>query len=537
MQKIIVIGLDGASFDFLDGWMEKGFLPNLKFLCDNGARAVLQSVIHPISPSAWASMLTGVNPGKHGVYDWRYKGKYLSSLDIKAPRLWEYAEKEGITCGIMNVPLSFPPQKINGYMITGMLTPSLKSDFTYPKELKHEILTKFGDYQVIPRQVFRKGSEDKFLKDLLQMTKNHKNIIRYLLKNHKKDINFFVFMTTDFAQHKFWKEMEEGGKYKDAILQIYKEIDKFLGELLTEYQDDLFFIVSDHGAGRYLKEVNINQILMREGLLKLKDDLTTNIKVFIAYTGIIMKIYRFLNKLGLGNLAMLIPKKKRQDIIDSFISPQDIDWKRTYAYAEGYLGKIFINKEKVKGKDYKKLREKIKEILLNIKDPETGEKVTDKVYFKEELYWGPYLEEAPDIIFIMKNYSYVQSEEIGIGVKELFKNSPYEDTGQHRLNGIFVAYKPGVIEEGKVLEKITIMDVMPTLLYAAGAPIPEGIDGKPVLDAFTQEFKEKNPVRYKDYGLKPEFKEEKVFTKEEEAGIKEMLKNLGYITDGGGIKI
>lgn len=537
---VVIMGLDAASFDLLGPWMEEGQLPNIKRIVDNGASGTMNSVIQPLSPAAWSSMITGVNPGKHGIYDWKLDERYVNSQDIKAPKLWDYLEEEGKDLGLMNMPITYPPVEVPGYMVTGILTPSTNKEFTYPPELKNKILENVGDYRIAEDEVYIEGKEELLLNDYHNILENKISVINYLFSQHHKDVNFYVLMVTDHIQHKFWKYMDPNHpsyketSFKDSILSIYKRVDEFLGEFTEKMSSDTqLMLVSDHGAGGFHKSVCINEWLMEKGLLKLKRNPVTSGKLWMAKSNFVKKTYEFLNKVGLGKLGLLVPKSGRDALINSFLGLDDIDWNRTKAYSTGFMGKIFVN---LKGRDekgivepgdeYKELINYIKDELYKLEDPEDGEKIVDKVHFKEDLYSGPYVEDAPDIIFKMRNYSYVQSERIIAPSDEgLFTFSPYDDSGQHRLGGIFVGY--GSKFRSINLDDLHITDVVPTLLYLLGGKIPKGVDGEVVKSAFTKDFLDENPI--KTYDFKEKKKEQGEFTREDEEEIEERLKNLGYL--------
>ena len=153
-NRCILLGLDGATYDLLDPWMDAGLLPNLKDLLARGAKGVLRSTDPPTTPPAWTSVLTGVNPGKHGIFDFRDsfhrdpRRPLVSSRSMKAPRIWQILNAAGLRTAIMNVPITFPPEPLDGFMISGMMTPNDEADYTYPSELKARLDGMVGHYVV-----------------------------------------------------------------------------------------------------------------------------------------------------------------------------------------------------------------------------------------------------------------------------------------------------------------------------------------------------------------------------------------------------
>jgi predicted AlkP superfamily phosphohydrolase/phosphomutase len=140
-NKTVVIGLDGATFDLMGPWIEEGKLPHIKELMDKGCSGVLESTIPPLSPVAWTSFMTGMNPGKHGIFDFVEPfqngalGTRLNNRkDCKQIPIWRYLNNEGHKTVILNVPMTFPPDELDGLMVSGMDTPHDNATFTYPRE-------------------------------------------------------------------------------------------------------------------------------------------------------------------------------------------------------------------------------------------------------------------------------------------------------------------------------------------------------------------------------------------------------------------
>src|SRR3954470_386843 len=151
-QRTIVLGLDGATFKVIDRLIAEGRMPTLERLARDGVRGTLESTIITNSFPAWTTCTTGVNPGKHGIYyallrdPLRYGMKLMNSSDVKARRVWDLVNEAGLKAGVVNVPGTYPPQRIDGFMITDMLTPSLESRLTEPEGLKAAMLERLGDY-------------------------------------------------------------------------------------------------------------------------------------------------------------------------------------------------------------------------------------------------------------------------------------------------------------------------------------------------------------------------------------------------------
>ena len=228
----------------------------------------------------------------------------------------------------------------------------------------------------------------------------------------------------------------------------------------------------------------------------MRDDFSTRAKFWLAKTDLIGKVYRIVSKLGLGKVANLVSKPARNKVLNSFMSFDDIDWARTKAYARGAFGQIFVNLKAREpegiiepGDAYEEIITQLIEALEELPHPETGEPLITDIHRKSEIFNGPYLENAADVIFSIQNYLYQSSVKMGLDSESILGKSEYEDSGSHRLDGIIVMSGPG-IAEGSSISNATIADILPTMLALAGLPVPEDLDGQPLVQAFTDAQKQ-----------------------------------------------
>ncbi|MBU1940188.1 MAG: alkaline phosphatase family protein, partial [Candidatus Thermoplasmatota archaeon] len=153
MKRVILVGIDGATPQLLFKWIDEGVLPTFSRFRQQGSWGKLRSTLPPFSAPAWTSIVTGCNPGKHGIYGFESTGTLtphlVNSRYRKVPAIWTYLTQAGLKNIIINVPGSYPPESINGFMITGLLTPSADSQFTYPADLKQRLTpTDLGQYDL-----------------------------------------------------------------------------------------------------------------------------------------------------------------------------------------------------------------------------------------------------------------------------------------------------------------------------------------------------------------------------------------------------
>lgn len=546
-NKVLVVGLDGATFDILRPWIEQGKLPILRKLMENGVSDSLTSTIPPMSSPAWPSFMTGKNPGKIGVFDFverrpdSYDYTVVSSKSIDGKVLWNILSEAGKKVGIINVQVTYPPQEVNGFMISGMPAPSVR---THPASLLDELRKEVGEYRLRIEEVYGKGREDSFIEDLYRVTDIREKTTLFLMKKYDWDFFMVMFFGTEFVQHTFWSYMDhthpdhdpqKSEKYGNVILEYFQKIDDIIGKIIKNTDENTTLIImSDHGHGPLHKVLYINRWLMELGLLNFKRNILTRIKLWLCKYNLPVRLYDFSIKLGLGKLRKLVSQRRQTNLVNVFISFRDVDWLRTKAYSHGHIGSIFINLKGREpdgivepGKDYHKLRTYIIKKLCELRDPETGEKVVDKVFRKEEVYSGSYVDRAPDIIFIMKDMKYIaEFGSFGFHHDSLFGSPILRSTGTHRMNGIFIM-KGKNVKRNSVVKGAKIIDLAPTILYLMGVPVPSDMDGKVLTDALYPSFVSSNPIRYEKVMKKPE--EQFEWSDEEEKEVKERLRRLGYL--------
>lgn len=519
--KIVVIGIDGATFDIIFPLINKGKLPNLKKIINKGIQTTLKSTIPPISPCAWSSFMTGKNPGKHGIYDFFYLDKELNtSINFSNKRsdleIWQILSNYGYKCIVFNVPLTYPPKKINGIMITGFTTPSLNSNFTYPKDFRNELLKTIPDFRLNERTKYSERKNDKiaYLNDIFELTNIHLKTIKWLMTEFNWDFFMTVFMGTDHIQHWYWKYMDEKHPnydrnspeiFKKAIENIYKKIDTSIGELLKVIPDNTdIIIMSDHGAGLYYKDIFINNWLIKRGYLKIRKNLKTFLKRILSILKIDPRnLINFILKIGLGNISSKISLKSKKRLLEKFsLNLKDIDWSKTKAFSFGYYAPIYINSKKrwkfgiVSEDKCGILRDKIIKELKEIKDPITNKSIVSKVWKKEELYFGNNIDKLPDISFSADNFAYGSSSTFPFASKKIFNKPITKKSGDHREDGILIMYGKD-FKKGKKLKSVNIIDITPTILHIFNIPTPKDCDGRVIKEIFEKETKLfKRPIKY-----------------------------------------
>jgi predicted AlkP superfamily phosphohydrolase/phosphomutase len=512
-RKVLIIGLDGATWDLLERWAKQGKLPNLKKMMKKGSYGNLESTIPHITPPAWTSMTTGRNPGKHGIFDFMYlknvdgkKNLYLyNSKSKKTKEIWDYLPGKSI---VVNVPVTYPPRSLNGIMVTGMYTPGIKSDFTYPNQIKKEILKKIPNYKIELNYNEYKTKKEKFLKDIYETSDNRIKLFWHFFELDW-DFYFFVFTETDRIQHIYWN--------KEILLKYYKYLDKFFGRVLEKVRDNNInlFLVSDHGFSEIKKVVNINTFLVREGYLNLSENKKKK-NIFsllkINKEGLMdfllkHRLYRIIEIYG--KLPLPILHIIRKNIPGKLNPVYDFDLKSSKAVMVG-SGIIYLLMEKKY--ELNEFRNKLKQRLLTIRESVSRENVIEKVFTKDDIYAGIQKTIAPDLIILpKKGYSITSARS-----KQIFENPEWK-TADHSLNGIFLGFGPSIKESNKV--NIRIYDIAPTILHMFGVPIPKDMDGK----VLTELFKENTDISKRELEF---IKEQKDIRLSENKRISKIIKNL-----------
>ncbi len=533
--KVFVLGLDGGSWDILKPLMQQGYMPNLQKLCAHGASGILNSTVPPYTAPAWVSCVTGMNPGKHGVFGFTLKTgegtkkAFVSSRAVKTPKIWHYLNAAGKQVGLINIPITYPAERVDGFMLPCFLTPQGKTDFSYPVSLYKDLLKHTDDYIINVRIAGRKLDNEpqvqKFLSDILFATQKRFEAMKYLWQAYSADFFMIVFTCLDKIQHKFWKYLDADSplynsptaeKWRPQIIKIYQLIDDIIGYIIEHIDNDtILYVVSDHGFGPFDKRVFINKWLSREGLLSL-----SKTRFYLA---------KVLAKTKLQGISHL----QRNISVAANPLMHCIDFPKTLFYgSDVYEQGIYFNHESARLKSgdvaYENELNRLKEKLLLLNDPVNGERFVDEVFFRDEVYHGPYVSQAPDILLRMKNYSYLINTSIPL--KEAGFCQPVKGAeGCHRLEGIFAAYGNGIHQHKNI--NASIIDITPTALYSMGLAVSREIDGRVLKDIFTPVFQNTKKVVYSEKDLVCELEEAKdtEYNSREEMEIKAQLQDLGYL--------
>ena len=284
-HNVLLLGIDGADWAFLDKWLDAGHMPNLARLVNNGVRAPLASVLPLNSAASWVSIITGRSPGGHGVFGFTrnvrdtYRRRAVSSEDIGAATLWEIVNASGEPAGVINCPITYPPPELNGFLVSGILIPH-NDIWAYPPEVEKNLKNLFGPYMVdVPWALVDErtpGARENFLADLYLMTRKQEEVALKCMAVNEWSVAAVFFTGTDRIMHRFWhhadqthpaRDPESAKQFGDEIRKYFSLIDDVIGRILDKAGDVLVMVVSDHGFGALHHRFNLRYWLAQKGFL------------------------------------------------------------------------------------------------------------------------------------------------------------------------------------------------------------------------------------------------------------------------------
>ena len=526
-------------------------MPTLERLTREGAAGELRSVVPPLSSAAWASFATGKNPGKHGLFDFMFPRPNSYELSIAgsgtnaSKAVWDVLSENNKKVGIVGVPMTYPPSEVNGFVISCFMTPSPHSNYTFPESLKDELTTKGLRYRPALRESHRSGNVAKFLEEVALSTRERFETVLYLLQAKEWDLFCFVFLSPDLLQHELWRlvdpthpnhDAQEAAKHQDAICGFYSQLDEYLAHLIRAAgEDTLVILISDHGFGPATHFFHVNNWLLREGFLVPRRNPTSSMKHALFRMGFTpMNTFRALTFLRLGWLRRYVRFGRLYRLARRlYFSFNDIDWSKTTAFSVGNWGQIYINAKEQRpegivepGRESENLKKDITAKLLELRDPNTGDRVIQRVMKGEELYSGVCQSFGPDIIPMTRDLEYVSFGAVDFGSNHVIEPA-YGMSGHHRMNGILIVSGKHA-KSGPPLHGAEITDIAPTILYAMGIPIPLDMDGRVLIEAFTPAFSRCNTPVYTDIPSSKEASQE-CYTEDDVERVRARLNGMGYL--------
>jgi predicted AlkP superfamily phosphohydrolase/phosphomutase len=546
-KKVLLFGIDSATLDLVGPWMDAGELPNLRRLRDEGAVGTLRSTVPYFTSVAWTSFSTAKNPGKHGIFDFMalrpgtYDTRFSNRGMARSRSLFWHLAERGHRVGVVNVPWTWPPEELpGGYVAAGMGAPRFDEGMFHPKALHDEVRGRFGAYSLKP---LRKSGGLYDFEALHWDANGLTATARYLVEEKGVNVLAVVYMFVDQIQHFYWKERRATGKdgrvVEDVLLYVHKLLDAKLGELLELFGDEATVaVLSDHGAGPVEAGLNLPAALRNLGLTRYdnRGGGARRTKVVSGAKGLLSRAHevtkkRFPAALEAGR-RLMGERLKDRAMMSLGVRYGDVDWAGTWAFCWGTLGAVQVN---LKGREpegvvepgapYEAVRDEVIAGLEALRDG-NGRPLVEGVYRREDLYHGPALDGAPDLVVVPRDGVEIVNRfaepEVVLGLEALEWEGSRKE-GNHRPDGMLVLRGPGV-RAGAEVEGARIEDVLPTVAHLLGEPVPEDVDGRVLMGAVAgDEGLEYAGSLGEDWSQMPEY------TEEDEAEIERRLKDLGYI--------
>jgi predicted AlkP superfamily phosphohydrolase/phosphomutase len=479
MTKTIVVGLDGASWDLLDPWIEAGHLPTLERLREEGSWATNRSAYPPVTFPNWKVYASGKNPGKLGVFWFERVDLEAGTIDVMegadfdTAEVWDYLNDDGYATGVVNMPSTYPPREIDGIMVSGGPDAaegeyrSLESGYTYPPELEDELRERF-DYDVHPDPLLSSNAETGAeVEEILRLLDLRFDVAIDALTERDHDFVHVTLFYLNVIHHFFWDE--------EPSLRAWQLVDERLAEI-ESMEDVNLVITSDHGSIETEAEFYINEWLAENGYLQ-KD---RSADYYFQRLGLTREnVLSVAKRLGAVDLlAKVVPERLQQMVpqeagVKRGRKMEAIDLEETAAVASSQ-GPIYLNPDVAD----ESTREALIEELSAVTDAD-GEPYFTNVYRGEEVYSGEYVEDGPDVVVEQRPGVHVND---GLGGGEVV-TEPDRWRAENTMTGIFLAKGPDFEPQGELAD-VRMVDLAPTLLALYGVAIPTDVDGEvlPIFD-------------------------------------------------------
>ncbi|MFB3903775.1 MAG: alkaline phosphatase family protein [Acidobacteriota bacterium] len=553
-DRLLIIGLDGATWDVLGPWVEDGTLPHLARLRTRGRWAVLRSTIPPVTAPAWSSFMTGKKPGKHGVYHFvrlfeeekATPGRqFVSARTLRSPAIWDVLGHHDRMVGLINIPLTYPPRPVNGFMITGLLTPKHASVFTYPPELSASLT----DYQIdldrfAGKTPYQDEFEDtltspslEFLGEFRTMLEKRTRVCFDLIGSRPWDFFMIVFTGPDRLGHYFWKYHAPVNAGSDnpeltaGVRSYYMRLDEIVGELVERAgRDTNILVMSDHGMGPVpSKQIHIASWLQQQGWVTAwtRKSRLPGADIILAR----LKIGRD----RVGRVIKWVPGLLNSRVVRRTINDRAmvVDPQRSMAYPVPIFFNIAGIRINATGEAARRTAvQNLERNLSRLRDPDTGEPVIREIFPGRD-YYSAAPETVPDLIAV-SDPRYCFKHALGYYNSVVTPRHDLRGPAKHRMEGIFMAVGRGITPKPDPLPSVHLEDIAPTALHLMGVPVPSDMDGRVLTELFSTECARSRPVAVQEpvgFWPRPDRREfsKSAMSAEDEAFIENQLRSLGYL--------
>lgn len=413
-KKAVIIGLDGVPHDLLKHYIQMGIMPHLKEMTQNGQLLPMNSSLPEVSSVAWASFMTGKNPGEHGIMGFMeidpssYDFYFPNFLSLKAQPFWEELDVPTIA---FNIPQTYPARAINGTLVSGFVAIDLEKA-VYPRRI-YDYLKKI-DYQLDVQSTLATKSPDLFFANLFEVLEKRFEALRYLYDQEQWQIFIGTITETDRLHHFFFDSARDG-QYHEIFVKFYTMVDNFLWEIFNKSlkEKTLFLTCSDHGFTPIETEVYVNNYLKENGIVN------------------------YSSKSGLKSIT--------SDSRAFSLEPARIYLHLKEKYSRG----------SVHPKDYHAVRSEIKSLFEDLNF--NGKKVAQKIFFKEEIFHGAFVDQAPDLYVLAEPGFDLKSS---LAKDAIFGRSHFR--GAHTYHGAHLFIYHG--QEKKALPEQLTIEMIPIII-------------------------------------------------------------------------
>ncbi|NOX61480.1 MAG: hypothetical protein GXP42_05980 [Chloroflexi bacterium] len=532
-MNVAILGLDGATWDLLDPIMAAGHMPRLAALVEQGARARLTSTTPPVTALAWPSFYTGQNAGKHGVFsfvrqDEQGRPRVVDALAVRAPALWDWVSAAGLRVGVMGVPVTYPARPVNGFLISGFLSPS-PANASHPPDLLDELTARHGAWTfhippIEPRAPLEAIRD--FASRLMHDAERRMFALETLLDEFDPHLLISVWMQPDTIQHAFWGclhpahplySSERGRAVRDALHPVYRQLDEIIAMLARRVlPHGALLLMSDHGFGPLNRRIALNNILAELGRLRLR--------------GLPLFLSRVRRRAGRKLSGRLGESDWTRHIQRNPDLTNIIDWSRTVAFAgAAHEMCVHINRRDrfahgiVPPEQVEPLCTAIAQQLLALRDDE-GNPLIKRASRAAELYHGPHVHLAPDLFLEPADDRDIFTDGLLRGQRR-WREEGSIGRGWHRRDGVFLAIGQRIRRPSSWTAQPSLLDLAPTTLHLLGYEPPAEMDGRTLTEMLTPDDRPRSaPPAPSGFDPGPT-----ALSDEEDARLVERLRGLGYL--------
>jgi len=486
LRRVLVLGLDGGTFDLLDPLMEAGELPFLRSLAARGVRAPLRSVYPAKTIPAWYSFATGRDPGELGVFGFAEpSGDPASSRLVRSFRpmeaFWDRLSRRGVKVGVMNFPV------LSGYPLHGFVLPGMLADgaVTYPADLRAEVEEGLGERYPGELPAFRDADRDAWVAEATDAVQRRAKAAALLAEHHRPGFLFVLLRETDRIEHQLWTELARPvAEIPSDLRRFWRAVDAACAEIDRAFRaaggPAVTLVISDHGHGAVRSDFLTNRWLEKERLLVFR---ATPRQLTVRHAAVRLALAA--QKVPYGarvtqRLADWLRDGRHAEVgrwLDgaSFEqSSRQIDWRRTVAFSYPVPEGIYLNPFNPELTPARRA-----EVLAEIRRRlEAFPEAKIEVLRPEEIYRGRNLAKAPALLIRIDGMETEPRMDFSYP-EPLIRDRPsyFYGCGTHRMNGILIGAGDGVVP-GRRLDPQTLLDLAPTILETMGVPPPEALPGR-----------------------------------------------------------